>query len=225
MAELPGAATATGGPLQRLIGHLNARSREGADNAYLDGVRDMIAAAIELLAEFEGRVPPVVAHPEEGPEAESEPLPLDRTSQRIATELRLTAATLSRLTKREELNPTGQIDPAQLPIIADVVGLLLVAAHALERVRPAENGNGPNGIMTVPPGEKSDPDSAANWLAAFVVSVATNRQPNEEDAVELRRLCQGDERAMDSAFVKVERADDLAESVRERALRLLRMAR
>jgi hypothetical protein len=215
----PTAALGVDGALQSLVGRVSANRRAQDSTTYLDGVRDTIAAAVELLTELEHRVPVTTA---EDVLPDQEPLPLDRATQRVAADLRLTAATLSRLARREGQDASGTVPLSQLPLISDAVGLLLVAAHSLERVTASETWHiGPELVQSAMEQTVDAPNAAANWLAAFVVGVAVNREPTERDVEELLRLSDNDMAALEAAHHRVTEIDDLAEQTRSRALSLL----
>lgn len=230
MVEAPaGSDLASAGPtdplassdaVATLIG-VRTLSLGGHGQNYLDGVRDTLTAAVELLREMEQRIPAAVPDEEESPDLE--PLPLGRAIQRIAADLRLTAATLTRLVQRADQNP-GDGDPRSLPVIMDTVGLLLVAAHSLERANTSPGWDPEYDTVTNGNGGREEPLAAGNWLAAFVVGVAMNRQPTEQDVDELVRLCDADPEAIAAARDRVTQIDDLADPVRQVALALLESA-
>jgi hypothetical protein len=209
----------TNNAVAMLVGVLSMTpARHG--RGYLDGVRDTLSAAVELLREMEQRVPPAVPD-EEAPDLE--PLPLGRSIQRIAADLRLTAATLTRLVQRAEQSSEGS-DPRSLPIVMDAVGLLLVAAHSLERTGSSPGWHISSAAAPEREGTGEEPMANGNWLAAFVVGVAMNRQPTEQDVEELVRLSNADPEAIAAARARVTEIDDLADPVRQVALALLESA-
>jgi hypothetical protein len=212
----PSGPRATTDAVATLIG-VRGMGLASRGRTYLDGVRDTLTAAVELLREMEQRVPRAIVE-EETPDLE--PLPLGRSVQRIAADLRLTAATLTRLVQRAEQTTDGD-DQQSLPIVMDAVGLLLVAAHSLERASPGHGWDPDDDAIPHGDSHADQPVAAGNWLAAFVVGVAMNRRPTDQDVDELVRLSGADPEAIAAAHTRVSEIDDLADPVRQVALQLL----
>lgn len=154
---------------------------------------------------------------------EGDILPIDRTARRIAADLRLNAARLSRLMRRMKQESRPTVEVSRLSQIMDAVGLLVVAAHLVERPGSSDVGHTGTERRAAGAANKSDdPRATANWLAAFVVGVVMDREPTEHDTEELLRLAAHDRTALEAALHRVTEIDDLAEPVRLAALGLLR---
>lgn len=186
----------------------------GHDSAYADGVQDAVAAIVEMLRELNASLG------EPSDESESDLLPLGRATRRFAADLRLMVAHLSRL--RGPQGATG-LPVEQVHDLTDAIGLLIVAAHALERI----GGLGPpldHGQRAVTRTGVGDVGSVGTLLAAFVVGVTMHGSPTSEDAEELVRLADQDVRTLAAARERILQIDELAGPVRDHALELLEQA-